>query len=333
LPNPSIEDDLRYRRSQTVLRWSVATIYVVVVVFLVDTNDVLKWTTSAAVVGAAALHTWLRLIKNNSDSSMVVHMGMLDVLLVTGAIITIADTNAPTWAVYLGTLVGMTGTLSTKQMIRQSSWASVNCFAAAVIIARMGGNVSWLYVSIQSLLIVLLAYQAQLMADGNRRLHTDLSHLAEIDELTGIANRGLLVREFGVALALATENGTPLAVAIIDLDHFKSINDEYGHAAGDSVLQSVARTLEAARTPDGLVARFGGDEFACLAPGLSRQGAEAWCERVRGEAAKQEIGLTIGVAMFPADGADVSTLLASADAALYRGKRAGRGRVTGSAAA
>jgi diguanylate cyclase (GGDEF)-like protein len=311
-----------------VIRWTVAAFYIALVFFLTDTNEVLRWVSSCALVACNLHHLWRRVIRNSADPRLVAAIGMTDVVLVTLGIVTLSNTDTPLWAIYVAISIGMTGSLSAAQIGRQSLWASANCLAAAFIVARMGGHVQWVNVSGQSFLIMLMAYQSQNLAAGNRRVHTGLSQRADIDGLTGIANRGSLLRECGVAISAATLANTTLAVVIMDVDHFKLINDEGGHAAGDEALQSVARTLEMAKGPGGLVARLGGDEFACLAPGLSRTDAEAWCERVRITAELLNIGLTLGVAVFPEDGADVSALMESADAALYRGKRAGRGRVT-----
>jgi diguanylate cyclase (GGDEF)-like protein len=165
-----------------------------------------------------------------------------------------------------------------------------------------------------------------------------LGELSYLDGLTGVANR----RRFDEALEEACGNarraGAPLSLALIDLDHFKELNDTSGHLNGDDALQTVAKILaKRAESTGGLVARFGGEEFAWLLPGvppeLAKQEAETFRLSVR-DAGIPHAGVTAGVlsasvgvaGVTPADGRPAS-LIAAADAALYRAKSAGRDRV------
>ncbi len=153
------------------------------------------------------------------------------------------------------------------------------------------------------------------------------AHQAKHDPLTGLANRILLRDRTDEALA----GGSPCALLLIDLDHFKEINDTLGHAAGDALLQQVARRLEAAVPAGRLVARLGGDEFAILLQDLSGS-AEAGlvAERLLLELAEpiDYQGLTlsvegsIGVACFPQDASDAEELFRRADVAMYQAKNA-----------
>ncbi|TWH74793.1 diguanylate cyclase (GGDEF)-like protein [Modestobacter roseus] len=155
-----------------------------------------------------------------------------------------------------------------------------------------------------------------------------LERLSHEDPLTGLANR----RRWDTALATrcsgAREAGTPVAVVLIDLDHFKQVNDRFGHAAGDAALQAVAQLLRSRVRGGDLVARLGGDELALLLPGAELVDAVRLAERVRAEAhalwpagfSGPGISLSLGVAAAVGDGADPRALLASADAQLYRAK-------------
>ncbi|MDT7838799.1 putative bifunctional diguanylate cyclase/phosphodiesterase [Aquabacterium sp. OR-4] len=165
-------------------------------------------------------------------------------------------------------------------------------------------------------------------AAAERRLRT----LAHTDSLTGLANRFML-RD---TLAEAVRSQRPVALLMIDLDRFKSINDTLGHSAGDEVLQAVARRLRDCVRPADLVARLGGDEFAVLVPASADGAAEAQLLARRLIAAVQRpvpvqtrqlrVGASIGVALSRDGGLAVDELLAQADTALYAAKGGGRGR-------
>ncbi|WP_445680179.1 diguanylate cyclase [Radicibacter daui] len=168
----------------------------------------------------------------------------------------------------------------------------------------------------------------------------DLLHLATRDPLTGLANRSHFLARGGEALALATRYGRPLSVLLLDLDGFKLVNDTWGHAAGDAILQLTAQTcLSQLRTVD-LLGRLGGEEFAVLLPETGLEGAMAVAERLRLRIAEARtsiagaaVGVTtsIGVADLQSGSVNASDgldhLLAVADRALYAAKRGGRNRV------
>ena len=159
-----------------------------------------------------------------------------------------------------------------------------------------------------------------------------MAHLAEHDCLTGLPNRLLFCDRVGQAISLARRHGGQIAVLFLDLDGFKQINDSLGHAAGDKLLQSVARRLLACvREPD-TVSRYGGDEFAVLLQDVHRaQDAAATARRVLralGESHSidgQQVHVTasIGMSIYPADGFDTETLIRNADTAMYRAKKNG----------
>jgi diguanylate cyclase (GGDEF)-like protein/PAS domain S-box-containing protein len=162
-----------------------------------------------------------------------------------------------------------------------------------------------------------------------------LSHRASHDPLTGLANRELLLERMAQALDDARRSGTTVAALYLDIDSFKTVNDRYGHAAGDRVLQAVAAQLLRTVRPGDTVARLGGDEFVVLAEGVS---GSADClllaERLRAAAAEpvvlptgDRLGSTISAGVAVAIGPTVpDTLLREADAALYRAKERGRDR-------
>lgn len=159
-----------------------------------------------------------------------------------------------------------------------------------------------------------------------------ISQLAYFDVLTGLPNRLLLEDRSAYALSAATRNQTPLAVLMLDLDNFKNVNESLGHSVGDVMLVEVAKRLRQATREEDTVARLGGDEFLLILPGsdpvAAAQVAGKLLEVLSAacSASGHELVITpsIGIAMFPQDGAEFGTLFKRADIAMYRAKHAGR---------
>jgi diguanylate cyclase (GGDEF)-like protein len=161
-----------------------------------------------------------------------------------------------------------------------------------------------------------------------------LKHQAQTDGLTGLPNRQAFAERAVSALAHAARYDEPISVVMIDIDHFKQINDSHGHAAGDTALQTMARGLHACVRADDLICRYGGEEFCVL---LSRAGvpdAVRFDERLRAWLAAQAarpggetIGYSAGVASRRSKDTSVDELMQRADAALYQAKAEGRGRL------
>jgi diguanylate cyclase len=161
-----------------------------------------------------------------------------------------------------------------------------------------------------------------------------IAHLAYHDSLTGLPNRAVFTDHLARGVVKAGEQAEPLAVLCIDLDGFKTVNDLYGHPAGDDLLIEVAQRLRSVTRGNELVARLGGDEFAVVQEGGRQPGhADLLSERIIGalrtpfEIGGQtvRISASIGVAVFPADAASATDLIKNADMALYRAKDEGRG--------
>ena len=157
--------------------------------------------------------------------------------------------------------------------------------------------------------------------------------LAHHDPLTGLANRGRLIERLERVLAVLPSVGGQIAVHFIDLDHFKEVNDSFGHDGGDFLLNTIGQRLSVLTRMEDLVARLGGDEFVVVQTAVSQNTeAEAFAQRIASMLQEpmyfkeQEIktNVTIGVALAPSDGHTSERLLKSADLALYSGKAAGR---------
>lgn len=158
---------------------------------------------------------------------------------------------------------------------------------------------------------------------------------AATDALTGLSNARALQDSLKRLVAHSQRTGEPLAAVAFDLDHFKEINDRYGHEAGNDVLASIGETLQASlRGSEDFGGRAGGEEFLALLPNTDREGALAYAERLRGVIAaitvpvvERQITASFGVAVMPDDAVTDKDLLRRADRALYSAKRNGRNRV------
>ena len=182
-----------------------------------------------------------------------------------------------------------------------------------------------------------LGYMAVFRSVAGPRFDADkLRRLLRTDHLTGATNRAHFFEVADRTFQISKRSGEPLSLIAIDLDLFKSINDTYGHSTGDAVLTSVAATCRAVLRPVDTFARVGGEEFVALLPGVGGEAALALAERVRRAIATLEITTTSGLLQITASlgsaslgpsAANLASLLAQADQALYAAKRAGRDRV------
>lgn len=178
------------------------------------------------------------------------------------------------------------------------------------------------------------------VSQANRSLMARLAHQATVDHLTGVLTRSAFTRRANTLLESRQQHAQalPLTLMMLDIDHFKSINDAHGHAVGDQVLRQFASTLQDQLQNDELIARLGGEEFVVILPGLAPERANFIAERLRRAIQdlrvvqadqRLQITVSIGVAGCDADmpAPSLDELLASADQALYRAKARGRNRV------
>ena len=176
---------------------------------------------------------------------------------------------------------------------------------------------------------VSAALRMKELQDDLRARNTELDRIARSDSLTGLANRRHLDEQLAVHVASAQRHHHELSVAVVDIDNFKTVNDTFGHGAGDTVLQEVARRLAASARIEDVVGRWGGEEFIVILPYCGVEAAAVVAERIReavaGTPVRCDGGVTIPVTVsIGCTGGGDGRLVERADAALYAAKEAGR---------
>ena len=170
------------------------------------------------------------------------------------------------------------------------------------------------------------------LALRNASLVDQLRDMAATDGLTAVANRRTFEAALEIELARAARAGSTVSLVMVDIDHFKHLNDAHGHQVGDEILRAVATTLKEQSRGFDTAARYGGEEFAVIMPGCDLADAERSAERFRRAIANMDavapVTVSAGVATFPAHATDAETLVKKADGALYESKDAGRNRTT-----
>jgi diguanylate cyclase (GGDEF)-like protein len=175
------------------------------------------------------------------------------------------------------------------------------------------------------------------VAVNHARLFQQMQHQALTDGLTGCFNRRFFEIQLERDLHLATRMRQPVSLILLDIDHFKRVNDTHGHDAGDAALRILANALREELRGVDTAARYGGEEFAIILPQAGPEGAQVVAERLRSRIERTEvpgvgcITASLGVASFPGDASSRELLVTSADRALYQAKRTGRNRVCSTA--
>jgi len=204
----------------------------------------------------------------------------------------------------------------------------------ARVINAMSLSPAWMAIGIANAAVAILGMSLA-GAFVDKRAAERIAHMAHHDPLTGLPNRAAFATQFATVLDRSAAAGSGFAILCIDLDRFKEINDLFGHSAGDLVLREVSDRLLTAVQGE-FIARLGGDEFTIIVQGSQQQtpGASvaervlsAMSENLEVDGHRIAVGVSVGVAIYPHDGADAATLLSNADAALYRAKAEGRGTI------
>jgi diguanylate cyclase (GGDEF)-like protein len=217
-------------------------------------------------------------------------------------------------------------------------WRIVIADSRSELYGVLGGPGQWLpWVALAGLAVAglaLLVLVARLARQRTRltELNADLARLAAVDPLTGLRNRRAIEQYLHDALSAARRHDLTLSLLVVDVDHFKTINDRLGHRTGDAVLTHTAQVLDAALRAEDAIGRWGGEEFLVVLPGTDEEGALSASERLREALAAHQpeevmahdlpVTVTIGVAEWQHE--EMSELISRADGALYAGKAAGR---------
>ncbi len=222
------------------------------------------------------------------------------------------------------------------------SWTAITVALALLVTAALITSVrGWVSpkelavaAAVTGILTIPISYKIGKLLRDLERSRAALRHLAQVDALTGLANRGYFFRRAEQLLHPNATRAWPLSALMIDVDRFKSINDEGGHAVGDQVLGEVARVLERNLRAGDFVARYGGEEFAAMLPTTDRTTAMGIAERMRlavaedqllQQLAQRVVTISIGVAE-TLDEVPVDAVMLAADRALYTAKAEGRNR-------
>ena len=286
---------------------------------------------AAALVAAALMVTF----GTRLPTKVLFFLGPLGAALIGGAVAAngVYDDSA---VLYVWPAVWMAYFFGTRGAVFIVLW--IGLVHALTLLALPPGQANverWLDVEVALFVVVAVI---RVMARNQQQLVDRLAHEARVDALTGLLNRRGFEERLDLELARARRDRTWLTVVRFDLDHFKQVNDSYGHAAGDRLLAWLGATItEHIRGVDA-AARVGGDEFVVILPDTDAADGEAFAERIRrmvtrggaGELDGLDISVTAGVASALAPTSS-RQLLEDADRALYRAKSAGRNRVAGAA--
>lgn len=258
-------------------------------------------------------------------------------LLFISAVVAVSEPIGGTPAFYLWPLLTAAYFLPRRDLVVVFV-VFVVTFAIALWAFERDGSEAQTYVCTVLVVLVVTAL-VRVMREALAGLIHDLEATASTDYLTGLANRAAFHRGCERMVAAAVRSGEALSVVMIDLDHFKAINDRFGHDTGDALLADFAAVLRAESRASDLPARIGGEEFVVVLDGAPLSVAVRFAERLRTRIEQETAGddasitLSAGVATLVPGCDDVAALLREADAALYRAKDAGRNRVESASAA
>jgi diguanylate cyclase (GGDEF)-like protein len=230
-----------------------------------------------------------------------------------------------------------------SKRVRGTPWKVAISVPERIVYTSVSGATRWLpWLAIAALTLgglgaIALLSGLLLSRERLASANTALDQLSRVDALTGLHNRRHIEEVMSALMSAGARYGMTLSVLLVDIDHFKDVNDNHGHQAGDDVLRATADVIKAMTRTEDSVVRWGGEEFLITLPGVGIDGASAVAKRMRTNVAASQIEVgddrtvgvtvTIGVAEWAGVGESVEGLIKRADAALYAGKAAGRDRV------
>jgi diguanylate cyclase (GGDEF)-like protein len=287
---------------------------------------------AALALGAAAILLRHRLAPVGVYAISALAVACISVFAIYGHRHMTADSILPAIGFYLW-LVLFAGYFFPRRAVAPAIGVTGGAATAVVVVGGFDISVGTWFVMLSAFCLAGLV--VSFLRQRLTRLLSILARAARIDPLTGVLNRGGFEERFAQEIGRARRNDEPLTLLVADIDRFKQINDRFGHAVGDEVLEGVAQVLsESTRTPD-VVARLGGEEFAVLLSQATCEEGVDIAERIRQDMTRMApphcgpiaVTVSIGVASFPGDGTCGDSLFRRADAAVYAAKDLGRDRV------
>jgi diguanylate cyclase (GGDEF)-like protein len=282
---------------------------------------------SAVVIGLTGSIAAARLPAAVMGPGLVLAVGFT-----SGAVVASGEADTPFALLYIWIAVESWYILTPREAGALTVIAVVASAATMAWVAQEHDNAATWWVMITGTTVTVAALTGVLRMRGEH-LVARLADAASRDPLTGLLNRRGFQEAAAREIARARRHDIPLAVVTADLDHFKDLNDSFGHGSGDEALVAFAALCATTSRSQDLIARVGGEEFAFLLPHTDRKGALCIAERIRERMRTEVVSpdgspltASFGVAEFPNHGGDVDTLLAAADRALYVAKSGGRDR-------
>ena len=276
----------------------------------------------AAIVGATvvALLPHERIVHSRWRERFFLTWSALDIAVI--AVVAALDGGAGSPAALVFFLTVIFAALSYP--LRSVVIVSALNLGAFLVLATIGGRPGeldgsylWVFASTLTLASAMCLWHARIHNDQRRRL----AEVSRTDPLTGCLNRRGIEEQLDQEIERATREDLGFGLVVVDLDHFKAVNDRFGHAAGDDVLCWTVEAVRGLLRAQDSLGRLGGDEFAVLLPGVEQEGLPAVARRLR-ERLAERVAVTTGVAFFPVDGETRDDLHRRADADLYAAKRA-----------
>ena len=341
------------------IRLGLATVLLVIPVinalfFAMDWKESLVGIILTSAVFFLSLIVYLLISREYNPSWLSFASSSFDVTLISGALVLFLFLNEPHTAVnskviFEGYFLALGSTslrydgrvCFTAGLLAIGEYLAIVFFAAShwdlnnpIYSPYPYGYFSW-SAQVSRLIILAIASALSLFVVSRSRR---LLQLATTDPLTGLFNRGYVDDRFAIELSRARRYGKPLTIAVVDLDHLKSLNDSHGHLSGDIVLRRIGATLRDSFRASDTAARYGGDEFVIVLPETDIEAAKRKLESLRESVAntlivttkrseKLRATISAGLASFPEDGENPAQLFALADEKLFQAKKEGRNRV------